>query len=131
MKTAKLKKCLLIADPLKSDRGHVAIDMDEVEMGDRAVAHSFSRSNGLKLLHRTRPGVGVNGQDLVRLVFVALAADAAAEPGLFRESNKLLEERIVGLHLAVLVGLKSDGLQLLGSHGHGQLLLLGLGVISD
>jgi hypothetical protein len=125
------EKYLLIADTLKSDRRHVTIDVNQVEVSHGAVAHRLAGGDGLELFHRTRPRVSVNGQHLVRLVFVALATDAAAKAGLFREADKLLEKRVVGLHLSVLVGLESDGLQLLGSHGHGKLLLLGLGVIAD
>ena len=73
----------------------------------------------------------INLIDLIRLEFVTLTADAATESRFFCETYKLLEQRIIGLHLALLVGLKSDGLQLLGTHGHGQFLLLGLGVVSN
>ena len=108
----------------------MAVDVHQVEVGNCRVAHGLARRSGLELLHWAGPGVGVNGQDLVRLELIALAADAAAKAGLFGQSNELLQERVVGLHLTLLVGLQPDGLELLRSHGHGQFLLLGLGAVS-
>ena len=109
---------LLIADALKPDCGHVTVDMDQIEVGHRRVSHRLPRHTRLKLFNGTRPGVRVNGQDFVRLELVALAAEATAKAGFFGETDKLLQQRIVCLDLALLVSLKSDGLQLLGSHCH-------------
>ena len=58
---------------------------------------------------------------------VALPADAARQPGLFRDPLELLQQTLLSLDLPHCVGLEPKGLQLLGPHRHGQLLLLGLG----
>jgi len=98
-------KNLLVTDALESDSGHVAVDVNEVEVGHSRVAHGLARRPGLKLFDGTGPGVRVDGQDLVGLELVAFAADAAAKAGFFCQSDELLQQRVVCFHLALLVGL--------------------------
>ena len=52
-----------------SNRGQMAVDMDQVEMGDCCESHRLSGSP-LLLLNNTPPREGVDGQNLAGLVAV-------------------------------------------------------------
>ena len=88
----------LVPSALHPDGVVVAVDVNDVKVGDGRVALTFPALR-LELLQVAPLGKGVDGEDFVRVELVAFAADATSQPRLVHHFAHRRQEIVLGQHL--------------------------------